>query len=357
MSESDRVSDDQPATESDAFPYLTPGPGIDGLLKQQPEDFFVDEIPAYEASGEGEFLFLHIEKRSLSTPDLLRHIEQALSLKQSDIGFAGRKDANAVTRQYVSIPAAASDRVDALNDDRIAVLGAKRHSNKLKLGHHRGNRFQIVIRNAVANAEQIAADTIAAISRTGFPNYFGEQRFGNHGTTDEIGFRILRGERTRRLSRDGLRFALSAVQSRLFNAWAAARISNGLACQVLEGDVMQVTASKGPFVAKDVAIEQARYETQETVLSGPIFGPKMKQPEGIPADREQQVLDQFDLPREAFQKFKKLTSGTRRPLVIWPGDLSAKSVDNGIEVSFSLPSGVYATCLMRELQKTVSENA
>jgi tRNA pseudouridine13 synthase len=115
---------------------------------------------------------------------------------------------------------------------------------------------------------------------------------------------------------------------------------------------MQVTTSKGPFVVTDVATEQARYDSHETVLSGPIFGPKMKQPEEIPAEREQAILDRFDLPREAFSKFKKLTPGTRRPMVIWPDDLAVQNVENGIEFSFTLPSGVYATCLMRELLKT-----
>jgi len=164
---------------------------------------------------------------------------------------------------------------------------------------------------------------------------------------------MMRGERVRRLSRDGLRFTLSAVQSRLFNAWVADRISDGLSHQVLEGDVMQVATSKGPFVVTDVPVEQARYDSHETVLSGPIFGPKMKQPEGIPAEREQAILDRFDLPREAFQKFKKLTQGTRRPMVVWPQNLAMQRVENGIEFSFTLPSGVYATCLMRELQKTM----
>jgi tRNA pseudouridine13 synthase len=233
------------------------------------------------------------------------------------------------------------------------VLSAERHTNKLKTGHHRGNRFRIVVRDAVANADQLAAALIAEIEQTGFPNYFGDQRFGNAGTTDDLGFRMLRGERVRRMSRDGLRFTLSAVQSRLFNAWVTDRISDGLSRQVLDGDVMQVTTSKGPFVVTDVATEQTRYDSHETVLSGPIFGPKMKQPEGISGEREQAILDRFDLPREAFSKFKKLTSGTRRPMVIWPDDLSMQNVENGIEFSFTLPSGVYATCLMREIQKLV----
>jgi tRNA pseudouridine13 synthase len=339
--------------DSGTLPFLTSGDGIGGLLKQSPEDFFVDEIPAYEASGEGEFLFLHIEKRGIPTPDLLRHIEKVLSLKQFDIGCAGRKDANAVTRQYVSVPVSASDLIEKIESDQIKVLSAERHTNKLKTGHHRGNRFRIVVRDAVANADQLAAALIAEIEQTGFPNYFGDQRFGNAGTTDDLGFRMLRGERVRRMSRDGLRFTLSAVQSRLFNAWVTDRISDGLSRQVLDGDVMQVTTSKGPFVVTDVATEQTRYDSHETVLSGPIFGPKMKQPEGISGEREQAILDRFDLPREAFSKFKKLTSGTRRPMVIWPDDLSMQNVENGIEFSFTLPSGVYATCLMREIQKLV----
>lgn len=352
MSDSDRVSDDQPVANADTLPFLTSGPGIGGLIKQSPEDFFVDEIPAYEASGEGEFLFLHIEKRGLATPDLLRHIEQVLSLSPSDIGFAGRKDANAVTRQYVSIPASADDLVNRIDSDQIKVLGVKRHSNKLKTGHHRGNSFRIVVRDAAPDSFDLAEVLVAEIQQNGFPNYFGDQRFGNDGTTDDLGFRMMRGERVRRLSRDGLRFTLSAVQSRLFNAWVAERIADGLSHQVLEGDVMQVATSKGPFVVTDVPVEQARYDSHETVLSGPIFGPKMKQPEEIPAEREQAILDRFDLPREAFSKFKKLTLGTRRPMVIWPDDLVVQNVEDGIEFSFTLPSGVYATCLMRELLKT-----
>ena len=353
MEDSGSISEDQVAANSNSLPLLTSGFGIGGLLKQSPEDFFVDEVPAYDASGEGEFLFLHIEKRGIPTPDLLRHIERVLSLKQTEVGCAGRKDAQAVTRQYVSVPASVSDLIEKIDSDQIKVLSTKQHTNKLKTGHLRGNRFRVVVRDAVANADQLAKSLVSKIQQTGFPNYFGEQRFGNAGTTDDLGFRLLRGERTRRLSRDGLRFTLSAVQSRMFNAWVADRISDGLSREVLTGDVMQVAASKGPFVVTtDVATEQARYDSHETVLSGPIFGPKMKQPEETPAEREQAILDRFDLPREAFSKFKKLTSGTRRPMVIWPDDLAVQNVENGIEFSFTLPSGAYATCLMRELLKT-----
>lgn len=352
MLESEGVSGQQSVSTNSALPYLTPGAGIGGQLKQFPEDFFVDEIPAYEPSGAGEFLFLQIEKRGLSTPDLLEHIRSVLSLKPSDVTCAGRKDTSAVTRQYVSVPVVVSELIDRIETDQTRVLSAKRHTNRLKTGHHRGNRFRVVVRDAVPNATVLAEEIVAAIRESGFPNYFGDQRFGQTGTTDDAGFRLLRGERVRRMSRDRLRFTLSAVQSRLFNACLADRISDGLCRTVLAGDVMQVTASKGPFVVSDVAVEQARYDCHETVLSGPIYGPKMKQPQGVPGEREQAVLDRFELPREAFSRFRKLTLGTRRPMVVLPNDLSVRNVEHGLEFSFSLPAGVYATSLMRELQKT-----
>lgn len=352
MPESEGVSDDQPVANNSSLPYLTTEPGTGGQLKQFPEDFFVDEIPAYEPSGEGEFLFLHIEKRGLSTPDLLEHIRSVLSLKPSDVSCAGRKDTSAVTRQCVSVPASVRESIDRIESDQTRVLSAKRHTNRLKTGHHRGNRFRVVVRDAGPDAGTLAEELVASIRQSGFPNYFGDQRFGQAGTTDDPGFRLLRGERVRRMSRDRLRFTLSAVQSRLFNACLADRISDGLCRTVLAGDVMQVATSNGPFVVSDVSVEQARYDRHETVLSGPIYGPKMKQPQGVPGEREQAVLDRFDLPREAFSRFRKLTLGTRRPMVVWPSDLCVQNVENGLEFSFTLPPGVYATSLMRELQKT-----
>ena len=61
-------------------------PGIGGTLKTVPEDFQVDEIPAYEASGAGEHVLVRIEKRDLSAEALLRHVRQTLGLHDRDVG-------------------------------------------------------------------------------------------------------------------------------------------------------------------------------------------------------------------------------------------------------------------------------
>ena len=124
------------------LPYLTADlPGVSGRLKETPEDFLVEEIPAYEPSGEGEHLFLWIEKRDVAADQLVRHLARSLEVSRDDIGVAGLKDKRGVTRQFVSVPARAADRLEAANAEEVHVLSATRHTNKLRTGHLKGNRF------------------------------------------------------------------------------------------------------------------------------------------------------------------------------------------------------------------------
>lgn len=338
------------------LPFLTDTPGIGGLLKSSPEDFVVDEIPLYEPCGEGEFLYLRVRKRDVSATELTAHLAQILGTSANEIGMAGRKDRCAVTTQWVSVPAASLDDPARINTDRIHVLESHRHRHKLRTGHLAGNRFEIVLREPHPTAPselRQRVDSIAEdIQRLGFLNYYGEQRFGRANDTDETGFQLLRGGNVRRLKKSAFRFALSAAQSRLFNDWAAVRARDGLTHCVLHGDVMQVVASGGCFVCTDVQAEKQRFETGETVLTGPVFGPKMRMPDGVPAEREAEVLRRFDLTLEAFSRFRKLTRGTRRALLVRPDGFSAAVTDNTVRLRFSLPSGAYATSLLREFIKS-----
>jgi tRNA pseudouridine13 synthase len=76
----------------------------------------------------------------------------------------------------------------------------------------------------------------------------------------------------------------------LFNQVLAERLNDGLLHQLMLGDVMQVCASGGLFDVRDVAVEQPRLDARETVLTGPMFGPKMKPTLHEAALREQRVL-------------------------------------------------------------------
>ncbi len=205
------------------IPFLTDQlPGIGGKIKAVPEDFLVEEIPVYEPCGEGEHLFLWVQKQGLSAEQLIDWIARQLAVSRREIGTAGMKDRQALTRQYVSVPARCADRIESLESDQVTILDARRHRNKLKTGHLRGNRFEILVRDPVPGAEAKAHAILASITRDGFPNYYGEQRFGSGRKTLALGWDLLRGDKPPREIRPArrrflLRLALSAVQSELFN--------------------------------------------------------------------------------------------------------------------------------------------
>ncbi|MGH7128611.1 MAG: tRNA pseudouridine(13) synthase TruD, partial [Planctomycetaceae bacterium] len=145
-----------------------------------------------------------------------------------------------------------------------------------------------------------------------------------------------------------LRLALSAAQSALFNRALAARIEDGLIECVLAGDVMQVVASGGLFLADDVPREQERFDRGETITTGPIFGVKMRRPAGEPLEREERLLNDCGMDHHCFGRFKRLMPGTRRAYVVRPEGLEIRPEADGLRFRFSLPSGSYATLLLRE---------
>jgi tRNA pseudouridine13 synthase len=344
-----------------------------GVLKAEPEDFFVEEIPLYPAAGSGEFLFVDVEKRDVSAEELVRSLSRRLDVPRLDIGVAGMKDRRAVTRQRISLPARCEDRLRILRAELermseasdtqgpgITILGWERHPHKLRTGHLGGNRFAIRLRRTRPDALEIAHAVAAEIGPSGYPNYFGDQRFGREQETLELGRALLAGAKTPRdippaRRKFLLRLALSAVQSELFNEVLTRRVVNGSFETVLSGDVLQVRASGGLFVTDDVPREQARLEGGEVSLTGPLFGPKMKQPSDMAAQIEAAVLTASGFTADTFSQFAKLTSGSRRPLGIVPTEFSVTPDDSaeGLIFRFVLPPGAYATTVLREFIKDV----
>ena len=173
--------------------YLTSRiPGSGGRIRNQPEDFRVEEIPLYEPCGEGDHLYLTIEKRGLTTYELLRQLAIALNCRERDLGYAGLKDAQAITRQTVSVPLRKPDDVRGLNIPGVEILAATLHRNKLRPGHLAGNHFRIRIHQPEPNSLQRANEVLAFLEETGVPNRFGDQRYGALGHTHRIGRALLR---------------------------------------------------------------------------------------------------------------------------------------------------------------------
>jgi len=180
---------------SNAFTYLTTQtPGTGGVIKTRDEDFYVEELPLYEACGKGNHAYAFIEKRGLTTREALDRISRALKVPFRSIGSAGLKDAHAVTRQWISIERVCPERVQKLDVPRIQILAVTSHTNKLKPGHLAGNRFVVRLRRVTMPIEQAAAtaqDVLAVLAHTGMPNYFGPQRFGNRNDNPRLGKAII----------------------------------------------------------------------------------------------------------------------------------------------------------------------
>ena len=331
---------------------LTAGlPGTGGILRVTPDDFEVEEIPAYVPSGQGEHLFLWIEKVGIDTPEAAFRIASALGLHLADVSWAGLKDRIARTRQWLSVPARAEAALGSLVPrPELRLLAHARHGNKLRVGHLRGNRFRIRIRDAVRPGA--AGPVMERLVAQGLPNAFGEQRFGR-GDTALRGRALVRGERLpQKPGAFERKLYVSAYQAQLFNRMLEARLRDGVLRRALAGDLMRKTDSGGLFVCREPEVDQPRVDRGEIVATGPIFGWKMQRPAGDVDVAEQAVLASEELTLDSFRRLGSIAEGTRRPFAVPVTDAQWSAEGSTVELSFGLPAGSYATVLLDEVVKS-----
>jgi tRNA pseudouridine13 synthase len=395
-------------------PYLTAGiPGVGGTIKESPEEFQVEEIPSYLPSGSGEHCYLSIEKRGITTLEAIRRIAHALKIPERDIGYAGLKDAVGVTRQTISLQKITPEKALSLELDGVRVVAAQLHGNKLKLGHLKGNRFRLAVRGVCASAAELVPAVLDILRQRGVPNYFGYQRYGAQGNSHLIGAAMLRrdwhecverliGEpdavrdeewsaaicayrqgmvdealrlfpRHCRSERDVLqrlvsrpgeyekafsavhprlkKLYLSAAQSFLFDRTVAGRIEH--IDEVMTGDLACKHVNGACFLVEDAAAEQERAAAFEISASGPMFGCKMKRPEGAVWELEHGIMEEAGLDLPLFDLPGGLRmEGERRPLRVPLHESSFRFEDDLLWLEFPLPKGSYATSVVREITKT-----
>ncbi|MFP6661051.1 MAG: tRNA pseudouridine(13) synthase TruD [Myxococcota bacterium] len=320
-------------------------------MRDEPEDFRVDEIPLYPPSGEGGHTFLRVEKRLRTTEEVARALAREVGCRPRDVGYAGRKDRRALTTQWFSVPDLDPEVALTFSLPGAIVLEASRHPHKLRTGHLGGNRFVLKVRGC----EDLVPEAIEAnrlrIRAHGLPNCYGSQRFGRDGDNAERARRALRGEEVGG-DRRSLRFLFSALQAEVFNE-ALARREHPLERFEL-GDVAVVHASGGLFLVEDVDVDDARAQEFEISPTGPIFGTRTVNPTGAAAARERAAMEAHGVPEAALLELPPgiRLRGARRALRIAVPDLEVRAADGTLELRFGLPPGSYATVLVDELLGT-----
>lgn len=339
-------------------------------FKSRPEDFVVEEIPAYAPSGAGDHLYVTFRKRALTTDHAVKRIASELGIDARDIGVAGLKDKVAITTQTLSIPLGpklgaeqAETALRALpsvgqetEDERdrvhFDVLGISRHPNKLRTGHLRGNRFSLWVRG-LTPAEMSLATERAALAEAGIPNTFGDQRFGRHGDNATRALAFVRGETRPPRDARQARFLFSAFQSLLFNTLLDERVADGSFAIPAEGElcmrhrsVMADEEERGALFAcraEELEATRERARQREVSPTGPMWGAKMRKPEGAALEREIELLRRHAIDEEQLGKFSRLGEGVRRSLRLFPEDFRVHTDDTDIQLQFVLPKGAYAT--------------
>lgn len=340
-------------TGADPLPPAHGASVLRATIRQRPEDFFVEELDAFDAAGSGEHLLLRVEKRGMNTAFAAGRIARWAGVAESAIGYAGLKDRHAVTRQRFSVwlPKRAAPDPAALEDAGLRVLDSAWHQRKLPRGALAGNRFRLTLRDVDAGAgggrEHIDA-RLRAVADAGVPNYFGEQRFGRDGDNVASALAMFDGRRVRREQRSIL---LSAARSALFNRVLAQRVREACWDRGLDGEVWMLDGSRsvfGPEPWSDALAQ--RLQAFDIHPTAPLWGAGAPASEGACRALELAALaDASALRLRAGLEAAGLRQ-ERRATRIRPSAMAWQwPADDVLSIEFALPAGAYATAVLAEI--------
>jgi len=321
------------------------------VFKRDPVDFRVDENLGFKPDGTGEHLWLQIEKTGCNTQDVVEALAGSLGAKQKDIGYSGLKDKHAVTTQWISVPYPILNGLPETSDlfgalEGVVVLQLTRSLRKLRRGVHRENVFRIRLHDIQSDHDGID-NRLGKVSSVGFPNYFGEQRFGIGGRNVDLARNMFSGKR--KLTRFKRSMYLSAARSWLFNQVLSVRHNEGSWLTVLDGDVCVLDGTNSIFKCEksDAAI-QKRHNEFDLHVTGPLYGRGQAMTEGTVLALESECLATEELLCNGLAQAG--LKAERRALRAVAGKLNWTWSDtNTLELSFSLRRGSYATALLAEI--------
>ena len=362
---------------------LTHAP-IEAYFSKNSDDFVVREIPLYEFSGDGEHLIVEISKKDMTTQEALHVLSEVTGAKMRDFGYAGLKDKQGMTTQFISMPRKFESNLANFSHEKMKILSLNVHKNKLRIGHLKGNSFFIRLKKVLPSNAKKLEQAFVSIDKMGYANYFGYQRFGKFGDNAETGLELLKngtinGKKSKNVKLND--FLISAYQSDLFNRWLSKRVeisrfaqdfSVGELAQIypyldgvilknlksqkrffklMEGEVLGHYPHGKCFLCEDLDAEGARFDARDITSCGLIVGAKAYEAQGAARAAEDQIFAQAN-------EYKAKMTGSRRFAWCYLEDTSYKYNEEKAHftINFTLQKGSYATVVLEEiLHKNIFE--
>ena len=362
---------------------LTHAP-IEAYFSKNSDDFVVREIPLYEFSGDGEHLIVEISKKDMTTQEVLHVLSEVTGAKMRDFGYAGLKDKQGMTTQFISMPRKFESNLANFSHEKMKILSLNVHKNKLRIGHLKGNSFFIRLKKVLPSNAKKLEQAFVSIDKMGYANYFGYQRFGKYGDNAQSGLELLKsgtvnGKKSKNPKLND--FLISAYQSDLFNRWLSKRVeisrfahdfslselaqiypyldgvilknlkSQKRFFKLMEGEVLGHYPHGKCFLCEDLDAEGARFDARDITSCGLIVGAKAYEAQGAARAAEDQIFAQAN-------EYKAKMTGSRRFAWCYLEDTNYKYNEEKAHftINFTLQKGSYATVVLEEiLHKNIFE--
>ncbi|WP_201544711.1 tRNA pseudouridine(13) synthase TruD [Psychrobacter immobilis] len=390
------IFDISAATNTANLPQPLQPPLAQATYKAHATDFVVNEILPLDFTGEGEHLWLHIEKLGMNTAYLAKLLSEWAEIPLRDVGYSGLKDRHALTTQWFSLripkkqlPESEFAPVDVGVDESITILAQYWHNKKLNRGTHRANQFIITLRDcrfadldtAAPMPEQLLSSKksdkgaveqhLANISTTGVPNYFGPQRFGWNGNNVREALALFarpapesrpqpKKSKRKQAPREQNSMELSAARSLIFNEILAARVRDGSWTNGLAGEVFNLDGSGSIFASEAIdETLQARLASGDIHPTAVLWGVGNDKVSGTAAAIENDIVQKNPLLHQLATGLEKCDiKAQRRALRLPIEELSWEWQDTDDELtlvlSFTLTTGSFATSVLSSLVANLS---
>jgi len=308
---------------------------------QNMDDFIVVEEPI-RFTNKGNFIILKVEKNRLGTWDLIDSFARNLNIYDNEIGYAGLKDKNATTTQYISIPRKYAKDIKKFRHPKIKILDTFLHSTKLNIGDLIANSFEINLHEVEAKDVGLIEKRLKEIAKVGMPNFFGYQRFGKDVKDNlEKANKIIYGDlkiRDRKLEK----MLISQYQSDFFNRWLAKRVELSTEkFELLNGDVMLSNLDGKYFTPNKINENIIRdFEDKKIVPTGLLCGRDVFRARNEAGEIEKQFDDTYIQEK-----------GLRRQALVYPTNIfvNYNIEEKKCKVKFTLPKASYATVLIENI--------